>query len=299
MHANPQHDGIIYRGADKRRCREHALVLEAADIRHQIHREAGDYVILVAAADAERALEELQAYARENRDAPLGRVIIPHRPGGWNAVMYYVTLLLLVAVFADQRFGDLDWLAAGKTHAGLIRQGQWWRTVTALTLHADLPHLLANAVVGSLFGLFASQLLGSGLAWLSILIAGAAGNAINACVQPAQHTSVGASTAVFAALGIVASYVWTRQRVLKTSLLVRWAPVVGAVILLGYLGAGGARTDVAAHVFGFASGLLLGAAYGRLGNRVQFARTTQLRLGVAALGVLVSAWALALVFSAS
>src|SRR2546422_5158304 len=27
-----------------------------------------------------------------------------------------------------------------------IVAGEWWRTVTALTLHADVPHLLGNAV---------------------------------------------------------------------------------------------------------------------------------------------------------
>ncbi len=294
MEADPQADGTVYRTRDRRQCQEHALVLEAAGIRHRVAREAGEFTIVVAPADEEHALEELQAYAQENRGAPRRQTAFPHRPGGLDGVMYYATLLLLVAVLADQRLGGLDWLAAGKTSAGLIRQGEWWRTVTALTLHADLPHLLANAVVGGLFGLFASQLLGSGLAWLSILVGGAAGNAINACVRPAEHTSVGASTAVFAALGIVAAYAWTRRRQLQASPLVRWAPLIGAAVLLGYLGAGGARTDVAAHIFGFFSGLFLGALYGRLGDRIQFARATQRRLGATALAALVLAWILAL-----
>jgi membrane associated rhomboid family serine protease len=294
MEADPQSDGTVYRTSDRRQCQEHALVLDAAGIRHRIAREAAEFTIVVAPEDAERALEELRTYARENRGAPPRQATLPHRPGGLDGVMYYVTLLLLVAVLADQRFGGLNWLAAGKTNAGLIRQGEWWRTVTALTLHADLSHLLANAVVGGLFGLFASQLLGSGLAWLSILIGGAAGNAINACVRPAEHTSIGASTAVFAALGIVAAYAWTRRRQLQASPLMRWAPLISAAVLLGYLGAGGARTDVAAHVFGFFAGLMLGALYGRLGDLAQFAPATQRRLGITALAVLVLAWTLAL-----
>ena len=168
-----------------------------------------------------------------------------------------------------------------------------WRTVTALTLHADARHLAANIVFGGLVGLFAGQLLGSGLAWFSILIAGAAGNLLNALIRNPGHTSVGASTAVFAALGIVAAYVWKRRRHLHASKLVRWAPLVGAVVLLSYLGTGGVRTDVAAHVAGFLAGVVLGAVYGKLGSRMESVAGSQRLLGGTALAVLALAWALA------
>ena len=166
--------------------------------------------------------------------------------------------------------------------------------VTALSLHIDLPHLVANLVIGGLFGLFAGRLLGSGLAWFSILIAGTTGNLLNAWIRHPGHTSVGASTAVFAALGIVAAYTWKQRREVSAPRLARWAPLVGAVVLLGYLGTGGARTDVTAHVAGFLSGVLLGALYGKLGDRVVPAAGGQFLLGLGALAVLALAWTLAL-----
>ncbi len=98
------------------------------------------------------------------------------------------------------------------SHAGLIREGEWWRAVTALGLHADAVHLAGNMVFGIVFGFLAGELLGWGLAWFGMLLAGALGNALNAFVQAPGHTSIGASTAVFATLGILAAYTWKRRR---------------------------------------------------------------------------------------
>ena len=69
--------------------------------------------------------------------------------------------------------------------------------------------------------------------------------------------------------------------------------------MLSYLGTGGVRTDVAAHVMGFLSGALFGGIYGKLGHRIMFARRVQVFLGLVALGVLAVAWSIALSSSAS
>ncbi len=289
----------VYRSDTKKDCLEHALVLRAVGIDYEVQQTGGEFILVVAAPDAARTRMELSAYTTENRDWPPGAAEFPERAVGWCGVLGYAAVLLLVAVLRRQEIFEFDWFSVGKTHAGLIRHGQWWRAVTALTLHADLSHLLGNIVIGGLVGLFAGQLLGSGLAWFSILIAGAAGNLLNAWIRQPDHTSVGASTAVFAAVGIVAAYVWRRRRHRQVPRLARWAPLVGGVLLLSYLGTGGARTDVAAHVTGFMSGLLLGTLYGRLGDRVVLARGGQILLGMLALAVLATAWALALAPHAS
>jgi len=53
--------------------------------------------------------------------------------------------------------------------------------VTALTLHVDSGHLITNLGFGMLFGYLAGQLLGPGIAWASILAAGALGNFLTRC----------------------------------------------------------------------------------------------------------------------
>ncbi len=284
----------VYRSRARGDCKERALVLQAAGIRYEILVAGGEYVLVVASGDAEQAVAELDAYARESLDGQPRLVPLPEQSGGWRGVYAYAAVLLLVAILQDRQAFSSDWLALGKTHAGLVRQGEWWRTVTALSLHLGAGHLVANLVFGGLFGLFVGRMLGSGLAWASILATGALGNAMNAWVQPADHSAVGASTAVFGALGILAAYGWKQRRLVEGTWLRRWSPVLGGVLLLAYTGLGGERTDVIAHVTGFLSGLLLGGIYGVLGQRVSLTARSQFALGLAALAILAFCWLLAL-----
>ena len=283
----------VYRSS-RRNCLQHGLVLEALGIQYQIQYASGEYRIVVLSSYAARARTEIEAYAQENRAPRYRTTTIPQRGSGWAGVFGYVIVLLLGFALQHKGVFGIEWTEAGKTHAGLIRAGELWRTVTALSLHSDPAHLMGNIVIGSLIGLFAGQLLGSGLAWISILFAGAGGNLLNAWIRRAGHTSVGASTAVFAALGIVAAYAWIRRNPTRPSALARYAPIVGAVVLLSYLGTGGERTDVLAHVAGFLVGLLLGALFGKLGDRILMGKRAQFLLGIAAVAVLAMAWVVAL-----
>ena len=275
-------------------CARHALVLEATGIPYQVRRESGDFILVVPASLAARARNEIDAYTRENQASPSDRTTVLEQGSGWAGVFGYAIVLLLMFLLQHQGFFGVNWVDAGKTNAGLILGGEWWRTVTALCLHSDSVHLVANIAIGSLIGLFAGQLLGSGLAWFSILFAGAAGNLLNAWVRDPRHTSVGASTAVFAAFGIVAALASSRRRPSRRSKFGRYTPIVGAVILLSYLGTSGQRTDVFAHVAGFLAGLLLGGLYGKLGDRIMMGRRAQLLLGIGTVALLGLSWLIAL-----
>ncbi len=280
--------------SSRKGCLHHGLVLEAAGIPYQIRQKPGESIIVVPASLAARARAEIDAYTRENKASPSGKTTVLAQGSGWAGVLGYAIVLLLMFLLQRQGILSEEWFDAGKTHAGLIRQGEWWRTVTALSLHSDSIHLVANIVIGGLIGLFAGQLLGSGLAWTSILFAGAAGNLLNAWVRDPRHTSVGASTAVFAAFGIVATFAAIRRRHTRTSKLARYTPIVGAVILLSYVGTSGERTDVFAHVAGLLAGLLLGALYGKLGDRIIMGTRTQLLFGIGAVASLGLTWLIAL-----
>lgn len=272
--------------------RRHSLVLQAIGITHRLYSDAGEFVIAVEASDAARSLAELDAFARENRVEPVP-THARHCGDGWNGVLGFVAVLSLMAVVQKRQLGGVDWFSLGKTHAGLIRGGQWWRAVTALTLHTDLEHVLSNLFFGSVVGLFAGQALGSGLAWCGILVAGGLGNLVNAYVRPAEHTSIGASTAVFAALGLLASYAWQLRRTIPDSRLQRWSPIVGGLLLLSFLGTGGGRTDVGAHVLGFFCAIPFGILV-----KVPHCDTSrfpraQVYFGMIALAILGVAWGLA------
>jgi rhomboid protease GluP len=188
----------------------------------------------------------------------------------------------------------IDWFAIGAAQAGLILEGAWWRTITALSLHADLLHLMSNLASGVVFGLFVAQLLGSGLAWLAILLAGALGNALNALVQSPEHTAIGASTGIFGALGILTGYMRRFRVVPWRGGLRRWAPLAAGIMLLVFLGFSGERTDIGAHVAGFAVGGAIGFALAPVAHWVAQNRRAQWACGMLACGLFSLAWLLAL-----
>lgn len=202
---------------------------------------------------------------------------------------------MLVAVFATRWSFGIDWFFAGRMEAGRVMAGEWWRIVTALTLHLDAGHIMGNLAFGGVFGFLAGRVLGGGVAWLAIVVAGALGNLMNAAVQAPTHLSIGASTAVFAALGVIVSHALRPRAAVPEKTLKRWSPLIGGVLLLAFTGVGGERTDIVAHVTGFFGGLLIGWAACRLPDRWLASRLVQRLAGFTAIAVVVSAWIVALV----
>jgi membrane associated rhomboid family serine protease len=93
-----------------------------------------------------------------------------------------------------------------------------------------------------------------------MLAAGAVGNFFNVLVRSGEDfSSLGASTAVFGALGLLTGAgLWHSLRHPdRRGLLRTFAPLVAGLVLLSWLGIGGPRTDVSAHFLGFAAGLVL------------------------------------------
>lgn len=284
----------LFAGLSRPQCEERVLVLQSVGIDSRLAFAGGRWHLFVAEPDASFARQQLERYERENPPRP-PRVAHPppHRHAGIGSLTY-AFVLVLVGFLAGIGARDADWLEAGALEAGRVRSGELWRTVTALTLHLDVAHLVANLGFGMLFGYFAGQLLGPGVAWSSVLGAAALANLLTAVVQTPAHTSAGASTAVFATLGLLAAYGWRQRHALAERWAYRYAPLVAGVALLAFLGVGGERTDVLAHLAGFASGAIAGAWHGRASRHRAMGGRGQLLVGLVAVGVVVTAWWVAL-----
>lgn len=272
-----------------KRCAEYALVLESVGI--WCHVQPGDTGshLLVRAEDLDRAREQLRLYSQEN---PVRNRRFKSRFGvheGLTCACLYGLTILLISILEQRQVFALDWWQAGMSHAGLIREGEWWRAMTALGLHADSVHLISNLAFGLVFGFLAGELLGWGLAWSGMLLAGMLGNTLNAFVQAPNHMSIGASTAVFATLGILAAYTWKRRQ----TQINRWVPLGAGVALLFFLGLRGEKTDIFAHIAGFMSGCFFGLVFGLLEGRALLAAWHRHSLGVVTSLFFVFAWTLA------
>jgi len=295
----------VFRCTRRADCDERALVLAAIGIAATIHYDGLQYTLEVDAADAARATTQLGQYELERRPPPPPLPPPPRYPYAWVGCVGYAATLLGIGLAVSNGVWRLDAFELGALDAGRVQHGQWWRAWTALTLHLDGAHLIANLAVGVWFCYLAAAQVGSGSAWLLIVTGAAAANLLEGLFAPADHLSVGASTAVFTALGLLAAHSWRLRSAYSQRWAVRWAPLVGGVVLLGWFGSGGGgdgdldaaaatQVDIVAHAIGFMVGCLLGAlaakpALGRLLDRVP-----QWIAGVAALGSIAIAWACAL-----
>ena len=286
---------VVFRSRDREACLEARLVLDAAGIEADVGSRAGEWALLVDGRDRLRALEEFDAYRRENvRRSSTEQDATPLLPGGGPGVFGYAGVLVGFALLTQGSLYGVDWQWVGRMQTGLVVEGEWWRVFTALTLHLDTAHLLANLVFGAVFGFFVAQALGSGVGWLGIVLGGGLGNAMNAIVQPAQHSAVGASTAIFSALGILVSHTLYHRWRIPGGPVRRWSPLIGGVLLFVYTGTGGERTDVVAHVTGLLAGLLIGALGSRISIRFLQRRGVQIAAASSVVGLLLFAWMLAL-----
>jgi membrane associated rhomboid family serine protease len=283
----------VFRGS-RAACFEFGLVLDAKGLAYDLDESGGEWLLLVAPAVADVASDELARYSAERsprRPAPVP--FIPFHGSALGAAVY-AFVLILTAYCAGIQWLGMDWFEAGALESKAAASGEWWRAVTALTLHLDQEHLLGNLLFGVGIGILAARMFGPGLAWLSILLAAAAANTIDMLVSPPWHRAVGASTAVFAALGLLAGFGWGQRLGLRDRRLYRWAPLFAGVCLLALLGAGNEHVDVLGHLLGFLVGTVLGWGFARAGWPRRRGLAFQMATGSAALLVVCSAWLLAL-----
>jgi membrane associated rhomboid family serine protease len=280
----------VFRSPRRRDCEERLLVLTAMGVEGVVTHGVSEFLVQVLPADAQAAAQHLRQYELENRPAAAPAPAARTYRFAWVGCLGYVLVLLGVAWVLSAGAVRLDAFELGELDAARVQAGEWWRAWTALTLHLDGPHLAANLAAGVWFGYLAGRQMGSGTAWFLTISGGALANLLEGLLAPPEHRAVGASTAVFSALGTMAAYSWRERFGLQQSWARRWGPLVAGVILLGWTGSAGEGTDVMGHLTGFGVGVLLGATAALPQVRRQLERVPQAASGALALASVVIAW---------
>jgi membrane associated rhomboid family serine protease len=251
----------VFNSLNQEQANAFSLVLNSSGIGNRVTRSNDGFRIDVPKPYTEAARDVIYRYQAENLNAEADRSVSRSHPTHKNLSGIAVALLLLsihLAVSASS--APEDYVAVFGANASRILDGEMYRCATALLLHADAAHIAGNMAGMVIFGGAVCVVTGSGVGWLMILASGIFGNLMNALAYETGHMSVGASTAVFGAVGILCAF----QAVNAARTGKGWkrtALVFGSgLALLAFLGTS-ARSDVGAHLFGFLCGVLMGGAY--------------------------------------
>lgn len=267
----------------------YGLVLTSAAIPHQVNYQPDKCSIAVPRYHRRAAITVVSLYLRENPTPSLPDQPPTVRGHKTFSAFFIVPFLAIIHALISPGYEHRVFVETFGADAEQILRGDIYRCITALFLHQDWPHVVNNMVGLALFGTVAASISGWGVGWLMILFAGLTGNLITALWYQNDHISIGASTAVFGALGLcIALNLWLRARgYIPFSRI--WLPVAGGLALLGLLGTS-PHTDLMAHLSGFGCGVLVGGVYGWISSKPQ-GLAVQLAAAISAFATIVLCWA--------
>jgi membrane associated rhomboid family serine protease len=258
---------------DEQKTLEWLAVLGAEEVPHRLVQSFGSWVIEVPQDLAEQARTAIEENERINENWPpeSAKSIFPAEDEHDTWTVFGAAAFLSAAFWW---FGDYvsenPYLRAGAADSVRMLDGEWWRAITALTLHADFAHVAGNCVFLIVLGYYVCRFLGGGLGLLLILATGIFGNVGVALLSKGPHLSVGASTATFGALGLLccmsAIDAFKRTRQWKSVFARMWIPVAGGIAMLGMTGTA-PGSDLGAHGLGFALGFIFMLPFPFVGSK--------------------------------
>jgi membrane associated rhomboid family serine protease len=276
------------------KAREWMTVLSAAGMEYRVSRFMREWTIHVASGERVAVTEEIAAYEAANLGWPPATTHEEEFPEehrtwapGLAAVIPLVWYLWLGPYSANSPA-----MVAGANLSQGVMAGEWWRVITALTLHSGIVHLAGNLLCLVLAGTVVCRAFGGGVGLLAILASGAIGNLATVILFPSVVPSVGASTACFGAIGCLCAHRavlhWRRYRRFFSIWNRTWVPIAAGLALLGMLGTG-PNSDVAAHALGFLAGVLITIPLARIDTH-RLPEWSQMGMQMIALLAILVAW---------
>ncbi|SDP25594.1 rhomboid family intramembrane serine protease [Desulforhopalus singaporensis] len=273
----PEHEVLLRTITDPDQLNTSSLVLSAKKITHRIQWfDQHHFRIYVHPDQFASADRELLLYEQENRDWPPVEKDDDFAPSFKAMSPTLMAILVYIYLQTGQWRYNGPWFAQGCGDSGaILDHGEYFRLITALTLHADAVHLLGNTILGGFLIHFFLQLTGNGIGLAAILVTGTIANYLNVLAHGPGHLFVGFSTAVFSVIGMLCTINYAtsgKKAVYKTVM-----PIMAGLALLALVGSGGERTDLGAHFFGLVTGLIGGNVV-RLKSFDVWRRSTPLQL---------------------
>ncbi len=164
------------------------------------------------------------------------------------AINLVVFIITLIPIIGDKAF------YTGLSHNYSIKNGEWWRLITSMFLHADFMHLLMNMFSLFVFAPELEKFVGKWKFLAIYLVSGLAGGILTFITQDLSYASVGASGAIFGVFGAYGA-ILIRYKHLVPQLRQIILPIIVISVIMTFLSPG---INVTAHLGGMATGFVLG-----------------------------------------
>ncbi len=165
-------------------------------------------------------------------------------------------LAILANVFSNSQDADVLVTFGAKYNQAIV-EGQYWRFVTPIFLHANILHLGLNMLNLIVLGIFVERIFGHVRFLLIYLVTGVISIIASFYFAP-QEISVGASGAIFGLVGAYSLFVFMHRRAFRRGGIpaLSWLVlIIGINLGIGLIIP---NVDNYAHVGGFISGCILG-----------------------------------------
>ncbi|MCD4742553.1 MAG: rhomboid family intramembrane serine protease [Desulfobacteraceae bacterium] len=266
------------------------LVLASQGISANFTRDNDSFDIVMKNADEKIATQILEKYFTENK-AIKENFQNSKLHLSWKSPAVFAIMAMLAFIHIYSRHNEIHGLLVREygSSALYILQSEYFRAVTALLLHADIEHLAGNLVGLFVFGTGVFSLTGYGRGSLMLLLSGFLGNVTNAYFKKGVYLSIGASTCVLGAAGILTALQITKKRKTSMSNIQILAPFAAGMALLALL-SGGENTDISAHLFGFLWGFLIGVIYSAVVTKEQKKGLDNIMYAGISIIIILAAW---------
>ena len=189
------------------------------------------------------------------KEKKLEKIFSPKKP----VVTYTLIVLNLMVFLYGVLHGNDELINMFGNNYELVQNGEFYRLLTCMFVHADIMHILFNMIALYSIGPVVERYYGKSKFLLIYLVSGLLGSIFSGVFMTADSISIGASGAIFGLLGSICYFTYyyraTLQGILRGSIM----PVIIINLVIGFISS---SIDLSAHIGGLIGGILISMAIG-------------------------------------
>jgi len=218
------------------------------DLEEDMHHEEDGFALLLKLGN------DISEKSKENADQA-NKVFEPKLPIVTTILIALNVLIFLFGIF----FGTRDFLInTFAVYGPFIREGDFYRLITGIFLHADILHLGFNMYSLYVIGSQIESFFGKTKFILIYLFSGLMGSLLSILLN-GNVPSIGASGAIFGLLGSMLYFGYYYRVYLGNTLTSQIVPIILVNLLIGFTTSG---IDNFGHIGGLIGGFLITMAFG-------------------------------------